>query len=471
MCSSDLMKLYNTLTRTKEEFIPLEEGKVKMYVCGPTVYNYIHIGNARPFIMFDTLRRYLQYKGYDVTFVQNFTDVDDKIIKRGHEEGISPEEVANKYIDEYFVDADGLGIKRADVHPRVTDNIQQIIDFVKDLEDKGYAYEVNGDVYFDTKKFEGYGKLSKQNQDELEAGARIEVNGQKRHPMDFVLWKSKKEGEPGWNSPWGEGRPGWHIECSVMSNRYLGETIDIHAGGQDLAFPHHENEIAQSEARSGKTFSNYWVHNGYININNEKMSKSKGNFFTVRDISKQYDLEIVRFFMLSAHYRNPVNFSDEMLNQAKAGLERLYNAKEKLEFTISNLSESSIKDEEKELIGELESYKTKFINAMEDDLNTADAVSAIFELSKFINTNVNETSSVEFAKMCLDKFNELTGVLNIVNKKNDDILDKDIEELIQKRADAKKNKDFKLADDIRQELLDKGIVLEDTRQGTKWKRA
>ncbi len=465
------MKLYNTLTRKKEEFIPLEEGKVKMYVCGPTVYNYIHIGNARPFIMFDTLRRYLQYKGYDVTFVQNFTDVDDKIIKRGHEEGISPEEVADKYIDEYFVDADGLGIKRADVHPRVTDNIQQIIDFVKDLEDKGYAYEVNGDVYFDTKKFEGYGKLSKQNQDELEAGARIEVNDQKKHPMDFVLWKSKKEGEPGWNSPWGEGRPGWHIECSVMSNRYLGESIDIHGGGQDLAFPHHENEIAQSEARSGKTFSNYWIHNGYININNEKMSKSKGNFFTVRDISKQYDLEIVRFFMLSAHYRNPVNFSDEMLNQAKAGLERLYNAKEKLEFTISNLSESSIKDEEKELVNELESYKTKFINAMEDDLNTADAVSAIFELSKFINTNVNETSSLEFAKMCLDKFNELTGVLNIVNKKNDDILDKDIEELIQKRTDAKKNRDFKLADDIRQELLDKGIVLEDTRQGTKWKRA
>ena len=464
------MKLYNTLTRTKEEFIPLEEGKVKMYVCGPTVYNYIHIGNARPFIMFDTLRRYLQYKGYDVTFVQNFTDVDDKIIKRGHEEGISPEDVANKYIDEYFVDADGLGIKRADVHPRVTDNIEQIIEFVKDLEDKGYAYEVNGDVYFDTKKFEGYGKLSKQNQDELEAGARIEVNSQKRHPMDFVLWKSKKEGEPGWNSPWGEGRPGWHIECSVMSSRYLGETIDIHAGGQDLAFPHHENEIAQSEARSGKTFSNYWVHNGYININNEKMSKSKGNFFTVRDISKQYDLEIVRFFMLSAHYRNPVNFSDEMLNQAKAGLERLYNAKEKLEFTISNLSESSIKDYEKELVNELESYKTKFINSMEDDLNTADAVSAIFELSKFINTNVNEESSLEFAKMCLDKFNELTEVLNIVNKKNDDILDKDIEELIQKRADAKKNKDFKLADEIRQELLDKGIVLEDTRQGTKWKR-
>lgn len=465
------MKLYNTLTRTKEEFVPLEEGKVKMYVCGPTVYNYIHIGNARPFIMFDTLRRYLEYRGFDVTYVQNFTDVDDKIIKRGHEENITPEEVANKYINEYFVDADGLGIKRADVHPRVTDNIQQIIDFVKELEEKGYAYESNGDVYFDTKKFEGYGKLSKQNQDDLEAGARIEVNSQKRHPMDFVLWKAKKEGEPGWESPWGEGRPGWHIECSVMSNRYLGETIDIHAGGQDLTFPHHENEIAQSEARSGKTFSNYWVHNGYININNEKMSKSLGNFFTVREISEKYDLEIVRFFMLSAHYRNPVNFSDEMLAQAKAGLERLYNAKEKLEFTIENLKEGSLTEGEKDLVSELNSYRDKFINAMEDDLNTADAISAIFELSKFINTNVNENSSLEFAKLCLDEFNELTSVLNIVNKKNDDILDEEIENLIQKRVDAKKNKDYKLADEIRQELLERGIILEDTRQGTKWKRA
>ncbi|MDK2587206.1 cysteine--tRNA ligase [Romboutsia sedimentorum] len=465
------MKLYNTLTRSKEEFVPLEEGKVKMYVCGPTVYNYIHIGNARPFIIFDTLRRYLEYRGYDVTYVQNFTDVDDKIIKRGHEEQISPEDVANKYIDEYFVDADGLGIKRANVHPRVTDNIQQIIDFVKELEQKGYAYEVNGDVYFDTKKFEGYGKLSKQNQDDLEAGSRIEVNDQKRHPMDFVLWKSKKDGEPGWESPWGEGRPGWHIECSVMSNRYLGETIDIHAGGQDLAFPHHENEIAQSEARSGKTFSNYWVHNGYININNEKMSKSKGNFFTVRDISKAYDLEIVRFFMLSAHYRNPVNFSDEMLAQAKAGLERLYNAKEKLEFTINNLKESNISETEKNLETELNTYRAKFISAMEDDLNTADAVSVIFELSKFINSNVDENSSLEFAKKCLEEFNELTSVLNIVNKTNEDIVDEEIENLIQKRVDAKKNKDFKLADDIRVELLEKGIILEDTRQGTKWKRA
>ncbi len=465
------MKLYNTLTRTKEEFIPIEEDKVKMYVCGPTVYNYIHIGNARPFIIFDTLRRYLEYRGYDVTFVQNFTDVDDKIIKRGHEEQISPEEVANKYINEYFVDADGLGIKRASVHPRVTDNINEIIAFVKELEDKGYAYEVNGDVYFDTKKFEGYGKLSKQNQDDLEAGARIEVNSQKRHPMDFVLWKSKKEGEPGWQSPWGEGRPGWHIECSVMSNRYLGETIDIHAGGQDLAFPHHENEIAQSEARSGKPFSNYWIHNGYININNEKMSKSKGNFFTVRDISKSYDLEIVRFFMLSSHYRNPVNFSDELLSQSKAGLERLYNAKERAEFIISNLQESSITEDEKSLVEELNSYRTKFINSMEDDINTADAISAIFELSRFVNTNVSEKSSLEFAKKCLDEFNELTSVLNIVNKKQDDILDEEIENLIQKRVEAKKNKDFKLADDIRQELLEKGIILEDTRQGTKWKRA
>lgn len=465
------MRLYNTLTRTKEEFVPLEEGKVKMYVCGPTVYNYIHIGNARPFIIFDTLRRYLEYRGYDVTYVQNFTDVDDKIIKRGHEEHISPEAVADKYIEEYFVDADGLGIKRANVHPRVTDNIKEIIAFVKELEDKGYAYESNGDVYFDTKKFEGYGKLSKQNQDDLEAGARIEVNSQKRHPMDFVLWKSKKEGEPGWKSPWGEGRPGWHIECSVMSNRYLGETIDIHAGGQDLAFPHHENEIAQSEAKSGKQFSNYWIHNGYININNEKMSKSKGNFFTVRDISNSYDLEIVRFFMLSAHYRNPVNFSDEMLTQAKTALERLYNAKEKLEFTISNLQESSITEEEKSLAKGLDGFRTKFVNAMEDDINTADAISIIFELSRFINTNVDEKSSLEFAKKCLDEFNELTSVLNIVNKKNDDMLDEEIENLIQKRVDAKRNKDFKLADDIRQELLDKGIILEDTRQGTKWKRA
>ncbi|WP_373600638.1 cysteine--tRNA ligase [Paraclostridium bifermentans] len=464
------MKLYNTLTRSKEEFVPLEEGKVKMYVCGPTVYNYFHIGNARPFIIFETFRRYLEYRGYDVSYVQNFTDVDDKIIKRANEEGITPEQVADKYIEEYFKDADGLGITRATVHPRVTDNIKEIIDFIKELQDKGYAYEVDGEVYFDTQKFEGYGKLSKQNQENLEAGARIEVDSKKKHPMDFVLWKPKKDGEPGWESPWSVGRPGWHIECSVMSKRYLGDTIDIHAGGQDLAFPHHENEIAQSEARSGKTFSNYWIHNGYININNEKMSKSKGNFFTVRDIADKYDLEVVRFFMLSAHYRNPVNFSDEMLMQAKSGLERLYNTKEKLEFTISNLKDESIKENEKELLKELDSYREKFIIAMDDDINTADAISSIFELARFINSNVNEESSIEFAKKCLAEFEELTNVLNIVNKKQEEVLDADIEKLIQDRVDAKKNKDFALADEIRNKLLDMGIVLEDTRQGTKWKR-
>lgn len=463
------MKVYNTLTNKKEEFVPLEEGKVKMYVCGPTVYNYIHIGNARPFIMFDTLRRYLEYKGYDVTYVQNFTDVDDKIIKRSHEEGISPEEVAEKYIKEYFVDCDGLGIKRATVHPQVTQNIPQIIEFIQELEEKGYAYAVNGDVYFDTRKFEGYGKLSGQNIDDLEAGARIEVNEQKRHPMDFVLWKAKKEGEPGWDSPWGEGRPGWHIECSVMSKRYLGETIDIHAGGQDLTFPHHENEIAQSEARSGKPFAKYWMHNGYINVNNEKMSKSKGNFFTVRDISKKYDLEIVRFFLLSAHYKSPVNFSDDLLAQAGAGLERLYNTKEKLVFTLSHL-EGEMTDAEKALVEELDGFRKKFVEVMDDDLNTADAITAIFELSKFINLNVDENSSKKFAEKCLAEFNELTGVLNIVNKEKDNSVDAEVEALIQQRTDAKKNKDFAKADAIRQQLLDMGIVLEDTRQGVKWKR-
>ena len=465
------MKIFNTMTRSKEEFKPLEEGKVKMYVCGPTVYNYIHVGNARPFIIFDTLRRYLEYRGYEVTYVQNFTDVDDKIIKRGHEENIPPEEVAKKYIEEYFVDADGLGIKRATVHPQVTNNIEEIIEFVKELEDKGYAYAVNGDVYFDTQKFKDYGKLSGIKQDELEAGSRIEVNNQKRHPMDFVLWKAKKEGEPGWMSPWGEGRPGWHIECSVMSRRYLGDTIDIHAGGQDLKFPHHENEIAQSEARSGKTFSNYWMHNEYININNEKMSKSKGNFFTVRDISKLYDLEIVRLFMLSTHYRNPINFSDEILNQSKAGLERLYNAKERLEFIISKLSDNAENAEELKLEEELNSFRQRFIEAMDDDLNTADALSIVFELARFMNSNVNENSTKEFAKKVLDEFNELTSVLNIVNKKQDDMLDEEIEALIQKRTEAKKNRDFKLADEIRDELLEKGIILEDTRQGVKWRRA
>lgn len=466
------MKVYNTMTRKKEEFIPLEEGKVKMYVCGPTVYNFIHLGNARPFTVFDTLRRYFEYRGYEVTYVQNFTDVDDKIIKRSHEEGISPEEVAEKYIKEYFIDCDGLGIKRATVHPQVTDNIKEIISFIQDLVDKGYAYESNGDVLFRTREFKEYGKLSHQNIEELELGARIDVDDKKEDPLDFVLWKAKKDGEPGWKSPWGEGRPGWHIECSVMSSRYLGNTIDIHAGGQDLQFPHHENEIAQSECRNGHVFANYWMHNGYINVDGEKMSKSLGNFFTVREIAEKYDLGLVRFFLLSTHYRNPVNFSDTILDQAKAGLERLTNARDNAEFIMSKLEDTKMSSEETGLVDELNSYKTKFIEAMDDDLNTSDAISAIFELAKFMNTNIKDTSSKEFIGLNIDLFNELTGVLNIANKsveENDDLA-KTVEEMIAKRAEAKKNKDFALADKIREELLEMGIVIEDTRQGVKWKR-
>lgn len=464
------MKLYNTLTRKKEEFKPIEEGKVKMYVCGPTVYNFFHIGNARPFIIFDTFRRYLEYRGYEVTYVQNFTDVDDKIINRANEEGITPFEVADKYIEEYFKDADGLGIKRASIHPRVTENIQEIIDFIQDLISKNHAYESKGDVYFDTKSFEQYGKLSKQNLEELDLGARIEVSEIKKNPMDFALWKAKKEGEIGWTSPWGEGRPGWHIECSVMSSRYLGETIDIHAGGQDLIFPHHENEIAQSECKSGKIFANYWIHNGYININNEKMSKSKGNFFMVRDIAKEVDLEIVRFFMLSAHYRNPVNFSHEMLMQAKAGMERLYNTREKLEFTINSATLENMSTEESNMIEELNSFRSRFVESMEDDINTADAVASIFELAKFINTKVDENSSKEWMQKNLEMFTELTGVLNIIQRREDDSLAEDVERLIEERVQAKKDKNFQRADEIREELKAMGIELEDTRQGTKWKR-
>ena len=460
------MKLYNTLTRKKEEFIPIEDNKVRMYSCGPTVYNYFHIGNARPFIMFDLLRNYLIYRGYEVTFVQNFTDVDDKIIKRANEEGISPFEVADKYIAEYFRDADGLGIRRADVHPRVTENIPQIIEFIEELIEKGYAYESAGDVYFDTQKFKDYGKLSRQNLAELNLGSRIEVNEDKRHPMDFALWKSKKEGEIGWESPWSEGRPGWHIECSVMSRRYLGDTIDIHSGGQDLIFPHHENEIAQSEARSGKPFSNFWVHNGYINIDNQKMSKSLNNFFTVREISDEMDLEIVRFFMLSAHYRGPVNYSKELLDQAKAGMTRLYNSKNRMEFLLS-MAESGIREEEKANLEKLPEYKKAFIDAMDDDLNTADAITAIFELVSFVNTTAKDESSKEYIEQCLAIFSELTGVLNIIQKK-DDVDEEKINELIEKRTAAKKNKDFAESDRIRDELKAMGIELLDTRQGTTW---
>lgn len=466
------MKIYNTMTRQKEEFVPLEAGKVKMYVCCPTVYNFIHLGNARPFAVFDTLRRYFEYKGYDVTYIQNFTDVDDKIIKRSHEEGITPEEVANKYIEEYFKDCDALGIKRATVHPQVTDNIKYIIEFIEGLIGKGYAYESEGDVLFRTRKFPEYGKLSHQNIEELELGARIDVDQKKEDPLDFVLWKAKKEGEPGWKSPWGEGRPGWHIECSVMSRRYLGETIDIHAGGQDLQFPHHENEIAQSESCSGKTFAKYWMHNGYINVDGEKMSKSLGNFFTVREIGEKYDLGLVRFFLLSTHYRNPVNFSDTILDQSKAGLERLTNARDRAEFILDKLVEDKLKDSEKDLLKQVDSYRDKFTEAMDDDLNTADAISAIFELAKFMNTNIQEESSKEFVQKNLDLFNELTGVLNIAQKstEEDDGLTEKVEELIAKRAEAKKNKDFSLADQIREELTNMGISIEDTRQGVKWKR-
>ncbi|WP_313569177.1 cysteine--tRNA ligase [Acetoanaerobium noterae] len=464
------MKIYNTLTRQKETFIPLEENKIKMYVCGPTVYNFFHIGNARPFMIFDAFRNYMEYRGYEVTYVQNFTDVDDKIIKRANEEGISPIEVAEKYIAEYFKDADALGIKRATVHPRVTENIENIITFIEDLISKGFAYELNGDVYFNSQAYKEYGKLCKQNLEELNLGARIDVNDEKKHPIDFALWKAKKEGEIGWQSPWGEGRPGWHIECSVMSARYLGDTIDIHAGGQDLIFPHHENEIAQSEARSGKQFARYWMHNGYINVDNQKMSKSLGNFFTVRDILSEFSGQVIRFFLLSAHYRNPVNFSKELILQAKAGMERLANSKERLVFTISH-AKGQMNESELELVSALENHRDRFIEAMDDDINTADAISIIFELARFSNTNVNENSSLEWAEKNLSLFNELTGVLNIIKAEDTDSNDNEqIEKLIKDRVEAKKNKDFALADAIRDELKSMGIEIEDTRQGTKWKK-
>lgn len=462
------MKLFNSLTRKKEEFKTIEENKVRMYVCGPTVYNYFHIGNARPFMMFDVLRRYLEFKGYEVNYVQNFTDVDDKIINRANEEGISSLEVSEKYIEEYFKDADALGIKRATVHPKVTENIEGIIKFIDVLINRGYAYEVSGDVYFDTKAFENYGKLSGQSIEDLNVGARIDVNTDKKNPTDFVLWKSHKPGEPYWVSPWGNGRPGWHIECSVMSNRYLGDSIDIHAGGQDLIFPHHENEIAQTEAYTGKKFANYWVHNGYININNEKMSKSKGNFFTVREILEKYPAEVVRFFMLSAHYRNPVNFSEELVEQAKNGLERIYKSKENMEYLMENATSEKMTEDEKVRLEELREFKTKFITAMDDDLNTADGVSVIFELVREINISSNEESSKEFLQGELDSLRELTEVLGILTAKKES-LDDEIEALIKQRQDARANRDFKLADQIRDDLSARGIILEDTSQGVKWR--
>ncbi|WP_303869581.1 cysteine--tRNA ligase [Acetobacterium wieringae] len=465
------MKLYNTLTQQKETFIPIEAGKVRMYSCGPTVYNYFHIGNARPFIVFDVLRRFLEYTGYEVTFIQNFTDVDDKIINRSHEEGISPGDVSEKYIKEYFTDADALGIKRASVHPKVSEHIPEIIDMIKTLEEKGLAYNVDGNVYYRVDAFNDYGKLSKQSIDDLKSGARIDVNDEKNSPLDFALWKKKKDGEPYWESPWGQGRPGWHIECSAMSKKHLGETIDIHGGGQDLIFPHHENEIAQSEGCCGKPFANYWVHNGYINIDNEKMSKSKGNFFTVRDIAKTFDLEAVRMFLLMAHYRSPVNFSEPLLKQAASALERLYTAKFQMIFLLENATAKAATEAEQVWIDSLSKYKNDFIAAMDDDINTADAIAVIFELVRDLNSNLDATSSKAAIIAGQNIFAELTGVLGLAVKEKETNLDEAVEELIAQRQAARKAKDFKRADEIRDELLAKGIVLEDTREGVKWKKA
>ena len=469
------MKIFNTLTRRKEEFVPLEEGKVKMYVCGPTVYNLIHIGNARPMIIFDTVRRYMEYKGYEVNYVSNFTDVDDKIIKKAIEEGVSAEEISTRYIKECKKDMADMNVKPATTAPQATQEIQGMIDMIQTLIDKGYAYPAaDGTVYFRVKKFKEYGKLSHKNLDDLQSGFRsLKVSGedQKEDPLDFVLWKPKKEGEPSWPSPWCDGRPGWHIEGSVMSKKYLGEEIDIHAGGEDLIFPHHENEIAQSECCNGKIFARYWMHNGFLNIDNRKMSKSLGNFRTVRQIGEQYDLQVLRFFMLNAHYRSPLNFSADLMEAAKNSLERILEAAGKLSDRKDNAAVENITEEELALLKEAEGFVTKFEAAMDDDFNTADALAAIFELVKFANTNVNENSSKEFAAGLYEELFKLSDVLGLKIEKKEEILDKEIEDLIQERQAARKAKDFKRADEIRDELLKKGIILKDTREGVKWQRA
>ena len=469
------MKIFNTLTRRKEEFVPLEEGKVKMYVCGPTVYNLIHIGNARPMIIFDTVRRYMEYKGYEVNYVSNFTDVDDKIIKKAIEEGVSAEEISTRYIKECKKDMADMNVKPATTAPQATQEIQGMIDMIQTLIDKGYAYPAaDGTVYFRVKKFKEYGKLSHKNLDDLQSGFRsLKVSGedQKEDPLDFVLWKPKKEGEPSWPSPWCDGRPGWHIECSVMSKKYLGEEIDIHAGGEDLIFPHHENEIAQSECCNGKIFARYWMHNGFLNIDNRKMSKSLGNFRTVRQIGEQYDLQVLRFFMLNAHYRSPLNFSADLMEAAKNSLERILEAAGKLSDRKDNAAAENITEEELALLKEAEGFVTKFEAAMDDDFNTADALAAIFELVKFANTNVNENSSKEFAAGLYEELFKLSDVLGLKIEKKEEILDKEIEDLIQERQAARKAKDFKRVDEIRDELLKKGIILKDTREGVKWQRA
>ncbi len=461
------MKIYNTMTRKKEEFIPLTPGEVKMYSCGPTVYNYFHIGNARPFIIFDTLRRYFEYRGYEVKFVQNFTDIDDKMIKNANEQGVTVRELADRFIEEYFKDAKGLAIREASIHPRATDNIDAIISTISALIEKGFAYESEGDVYFETNRFSEYGKLSGQPLEDLAAGARIDVDDRKKNPMDFALWKNKKEGEPAWQSPWGEGRPGWHIECSAMVNRYLGETIDIHSGGQDLIFPHHENEIAQSECATGKPFARYWMHNGYINVNNEKMAKSKGNFFTVRDVAQKYDYEVIRFFMLSAHYRSAINFSDELLKQSESGLERLYTCLYNLEFLQAKAQKKALTADDEAVLSQLESFTEQFKGAMDDDLNTADAISALFDLARFLNSNITAESPLAIFDAAIAKLRELGGVLGILDKKQEDSVSDEVKALLEKRKEARQNKDWALSDQIRDELKAMGVEVLDTRQGMK----
>ena len=468
------MKLYNTLTKKKEEFVPLEPGKVKMYVCGPTVYNFIHIGNARPMIVFDTARRYMEHKGYEVNYVSNFTDVDDKIIAKANEEGVSSKEVSERYIKECQKDMAGMNVKPATTHPKATEEIGGMVEMISTLMEKGYAYNVNGTVYFRTRKFSEYGKLSHKNLDDLRSGGRsLLVTGedQKEDPLDFVLWKPKKEGEPSWPSPWSDGRPGWHIECSVMSIKYLGEEIDIHAGGEDLIFPHHENEIAQSECCNGVPFARYWLHNAFLNIDNRKMSKSLGNFFTVREIGEKYDLQVLRLFMLSAHYRSPLNFSAELMEASRNSLERIQNAVGNLNHLLANANAEELTEEEKELVSQLSSYEEKFDAAMDDDLNTADALAAIFELVRFANTHAGEESSKAFLSALKEKIVSLSDVLGLIAEKKEEMLDADIEALIEERQAARKARNFARADEIRNELLSKGIVLEDTREGVKWKRA
>ena len=467
------MQIYNTQTRKKEEFVPVEPGKVSIYACGPTVYNFIHVGNARPIILFDVLRRYFEYRGYDVTFVQNFTDVDDKIIKRANEEGITSQEVAEKYIQEYFTDAQGLGVRPATIHPKATENMQQIIDMVQTLIDKGYAYPVeNGDVYYRTLKFKGYGKLSHQPIEDLQSGARIAVGDVKENPLDFALWKAAKPGEPAWDSPWGPGRPGWHIECSAMSNRYLGKTIDIHCGGEDLQFPHHENEIAQSEAANGCEFVHYWMHNGFLNIDNRKMSKSLGNFFTVREAAEAYGYETIRLFMLSAHYRSPLNYSADILHQAQNSLDRLYSAEDHLKYLAANGAEGDKNAAEAALADTFDSYRQRFDEAMDDDFNTANAISVLFELVRAINiATADENQPTKAgAQACLDMVHEFTDVLGLLYSRKEESLDEKVEQMIADRQAARAAKNWAEADRIRDELKAMGIELKDTKQGVQWKK-